>query len=330
MRKLVSPGTIASLSPVVSSASEGQVLNFPDFAHRVILKVPSEATSGAFAIAEVVSQPGGGVPLHRHDREDEIFYVCEGRFVFQIGSDIFEAGPGATIFGPRGMVHSWRCLGQSEGRLIAIFTPGHFQNFLINLAQLPPAGDPSSEDRLAALCSVYGICFGGGASAAYLRRPSPPIYVPAHGGQFFDLGDHRGWGKVGSAQTGGALLLGESEVDPYGGVPSHLHRYEDETFVVLEGCFSLAIGDYTREVGPGDIAFAPRQIPHSWRCISETPGRMLAVITPGANFEAYVTEMATQRLSPGQAAIDPTVAAEFLALAERYGMTFLYGGHSGN
>lgn len=313
--------SVNQLDPVVTAAGDGRVLDFPGFGHRIISKVSAAATGGTVSVAEVIAQPGGGVPLHVHDREEETFYVLEGRFSFQVGEDIIEAGPGDTVYGPRQTAHSWRCTGDGESRMFALFSPGEFEGFLSELTQVPPPSDPAAEAVMEALCAHYGISFGDDAASE--AAPFAPSHVPAGDGLYFDLGDHRGWGKVSSAQTGGAFLLAEVEADPQGGVPPHVHSREEETFFILSGRFVLLVGDNRIEAGPGDTVFAPRNLMHTWRCISETAGRLLLAITPGANFEAFAGEMAKRRMVPDDAMNSRLAAAEFMATTERYGIEML-------
>ena len=44
-------------------------------------------------------------------------------------------------------------------------------------------------------------------------------------------------------QTQGAFALICSVTPPQGGVPSHVHSKEDETFIVLEGLYEFRVGD---------------------------------------------------------------------------------------
>jgi hypothetical protein len=67
----------------------------------------------------------------------------------------------------------------------------------------------------------------------------------------------------------------------------------------------------------------PRVVPHTFRCIGPAPGRMLVLITPGANFEAFGIELSKLGVAPAAAMADPTLAAEFLALTARYGIEML-------
>ena len=118
-------------------------------------------------------------------------------------------------------------------------------------------------------------------------------------------------------------MLVETQADPQGGVPPHIHTREDETFYILEGRFAIQVGEQTVEVGPGDTVFAPRNVVHSWYCVSDTAGRFVLLISPGANFEAFAIEMAQRGFVPTQAMSDPSTAAEFIALADRFGIGML-------
>ena len=48
-----------------------------------------------------------------------------------------------------------------------------------------------------------------------------------------------------------------------------LHDDEEEAYVILKGRAVLTIGDEEREVGPGDVAYVPRNNKHRMRCVSE-------------------------------------------------------------
>jgi quercetin dioxygenase-like cupin family protein len=155
--------------------------------------------------------------------------------------------------------------------------------------------------------------------------PLRPLLVHAGEGHFLDLGDHRGRIIVSAAQSGGALLLADMEVDPHGGPPPHMHTHEDELFHILEGRFEFRIGETVMHAGAGETVFAPRRVPHVWRCASETPGRLLGLVTPGANFEAFVTAMAARGFDPAGPVHDPVAAAAFVRFAAEFGIDLLAG-----
>ncbi len=132
---------------------------------------PSE-TGGRMACVEVAVPPGAGVPPHRHESEDEAFYVLSGRVT--ISGDDCEGGAvrleaGGFFFGPRGRVHGFRNEdGEAAARLLVVVTPGTgIAAMFADLAALgrEGAGGPDPA-RVAAICGGYGVTFvGGGASA---------------------------------------------------------------------------------------------------------------------------------------------------------------------
>ena len=103
----------------------------------------------------------------------------------------------------------------------------------------------------------------------------------------------------------------------------HIHSREEETFYVLAGRFQIQVGDQVAELGPGDTAFAPRNVMHAWRCIGDTKGRVLTLSTPGENFETFFTAMHDGGVGAKVALGDPSAAAAFMALTESCGIEML-------
>ena len=64
------------------------------------IKARSADTGGAFGLVEAHFPEGFGPPLHVHSREDEGFYILEGRVRFRQGAEDFVAGPGTFVWGP--------------------------------------------------------------------------------------------------------------------------------------------------------------------------------------------------------------------------------------
>ena len=46
------------------------------------IKVGTQEGAGAFGVVEDLALHGSGTPLHRHDADDEAFYVLEGEMTF--------------------------------------------------------------------------------------------------------------------------------------------------------------------------------------------------------------------------------------------------------
>lgn len=114
----------------------------------------SENTGGAYALIETANQPSTGVPLHVHEREDETWFVLEGEYTFQVGTDLLQARTGDYVFGPRNVPHSYANRTTSLARALIMVTPGGFEGFWRESAQL--RGDTAAHEALG---KKYGVRF---------------------------------------------------------------------------------------------------------------------------------------------------------------------------
>lgn len=67
------------------------------------------------------------------------------------------------------------------------------------------------------------------------------------------------------------------EVAPGGHTPRHAHTFEHENFI-LEGKGRLLIGETWHEVGPGDVAFVPPGVEHTYENAGDGPFKFLCSI----------------------------------------------------
>jgi len=125
-------------------------------------KLTGGDTGGAFLLTEIDIPPGGGPPLHRHTREDELFIVLEGELAFRVGEQTLHAKAGAVVFGPRGLPHTFKnCTGQRVRAMVFVTSPvseGFFRSFGEPLpgTTAPPPDDVIIE-RIMKLAPEYGI-----------------------------------------------------------------------------------------------------------------------------------------------------------------------------
>lgn len=108
--------------------------------------------------------------------------------------------------------------------------------------------------------------------------------------------------------VGGAFSIVEQTVSPGVLVWPHTHTDHDQIAIVISGALGVRVGDREWTAGPGDIAFRPRQIPHTvWNAGTE-PARFLEISTPG-DFEDYFQRFS--ELAPDDAAARTALQAEF-------------------
>lgn len=112
----------------------------------VTFKLRNVDTRGAFFLAEVLVQPRGGVPLHRHPAQ-ETFYIIEGEFDFSTMQDgqtsTIHATTGAVLTVPSGIGHGYVNVGAAPGRMLFLLSPaGKSEQFFEEIGT--PVQDPSS------------------------------------------------------------------------------------------------------------------------------------------------------------------------------------------
>lgn len=118
------------------------------------IKVSGRDASGRLAVFEYRGAVRGGPPLHVHPDQDEIFFVQEGRYVFQVGEDRTVVAGGGLIFLPRGRPHTWAQLSET-GRMLFMFTPaGDMEDYFRALSRLN-GPLPLAEER--ALFAAHGM-----------------------------------------------------------------------------------------------------------------------------------------------------------------------------
>jgi mannose-6-phosphate isomerase-like protein (cupin superfamily) len=128
----------------------------------VTYKADKETTSGGFGLIEQLLPPGFEPPLHVHHREDEAFYVLEGRVTFFCNGTTLEAEPGAFVFFPRDLAHRFRVADGGPARMLQLNTPGGFEQFHGDMGEPARARalpEPSAADiaKLQQLATRYGF-----------------------------------------------------------------------------------------------------------------------------------------------------------------------------
>jgi quercetin dioxygenase-like cupin family protein len=122
--------------------------------------------------------------------------------------------------------------------------------------------------------------------------------------------------KVTGEDTGGAFDYFIVEVAPRGGPPLHVHHNQEETIHVLKGQYKIRIGDEIFRCNEGGFAYLPSRVPHAFLNLTDEPGEIVVVYTPGGGHKFY------EELGPISRSTNPdrqVIAAVF----EKYGMTLL-------
>jgi quercetin dioxygenase-like cupin family protein len=125
--------------------------------------ITGEETGGAFFLAEITVPPGGGPPPHVHHREDESFYLQQGKLTIQVGNKTLNAAPGDFVHLPRGIAHSFRNTSQEQAKMLVTCTPAGLENYFAEVfspaveGQEPPMMTEALMKRIMTAAPRYGL-----------------------------------------------------------------------------------------------------------------------------------------------------------------------------
>jgi len=130
----------------------GEQLRFSEA--EFLVKASAETTGGSFSIVEEVAPLD--TPPHVHANEDELFIVLEGEHEFTVGETVFDVGPGAVVFAPRGIPHAHRRVVPRTGRFLTLVSPAGFEGFFRELSDAERDGT-IGPNAYARVSECYGI-----------------------------------------------------------------------------------------------------------------------------------------------------------------------------
>ncbi|MBD2182105.1 cupin domain-containing protein [Aerosakkonema funiforme] len=145
------------------------------------------------------------------------------------------------------------------------------------------------------------------------------VVPPGEGKSFWLLGDLITYKAVGEETNSGFSLL-EITVQPESsGPPQHWHREEVEGLYLLEGELLIESGEKSFTATPGSFVLAPKGIPHTYRNLTTSPAKMLAIITPAnaGEFFEKAGVPATNKFTPPPPP-EPEKIEELIAIAQQH------------
>lgn len=151
--------TMTLQTPKLIARDEGEHFHFLN--HLFTAKLTGEDTNGQLTAMEFVGQKDFGPPLHRHDIEDELFYVADGEVWFACGDAEEVHTTGATVWLPRGLPHQFQ-IRSDTARVFQVTTPAQFERFVATLGRPAPGPtQPEPEEidpgHVAEVCAQFDI-----------------------------------------------------------------------------------------------------------------------------------------------------------------------------
>ena len=124
------------------------------------ITIDRQDSGGIVGMFEAMVPAGEGPPIHVHHNEDEVIHVLAGEYEFWLDGATRRLGPGASVFLPRGVPHTFRVVGKVPGRNIAVLTPGGFEAFFVDVAA-KNLRIPDDIGELTTIAERYGLEFLG-------------------------------------------------------------------------------------------------------------------------------------------------------------------------
>ena len=116
-------------------------------------------TNGSVAMFEFTVPVGAKVPLpHYHEHYDETIYGVEGVMTFTVAGKPVDIGPGQSCFIPRGTVHGFNNLKQTDAKALALVTPALIgPDYFRETAAVVNAGGPPDIEKVRAVMRKHGL-----------------------------------------------------------------------------------------------------------------------------------------------------------------------------
>jgi mannose-6-phosphate isomerase-like protein (cupin superfamily) len=251
-------------------------------------KAVGEETGGAYTLFEMIIAPGGGSPLHRHNEEDESFYVQEGEIEFQLDDRILVATAGTFIYSPKGQHHRIKNTTSVPAKMLALAMPAGVEKFIAKVGktvndQITSAPPLSSEDldKMLSTAPKYDCEVISLIDLETTRTINQKgLFVEPGKGHSYNFGEDFYTLKASGEETGEAYVLFEAVLAPGGGTPLHRHKEEDESFYVQEGEIEFQLDDRILVATAGTFIYSPKGQIHRITNTTSVPAKMLAWVMP--------------------------------------------------
>jgi quercetin 2,3-dioxygenase len=239
---------------------------------------------------------GRPIPLHRHEREFEVFLCTRGRVQVWADDESRILSPGDMASVPAGTLHAYQ-FHSNFSEFIGPITPGGWDRFF-DLCGTPyagpafPANDPSPPpfEKFGRAEGEFKMKYFPEAPYAEPTLDAPdselpgdhvPYFLRAGEGPRHELGDFVATTMVGPAESRGELTMLSVEGSAGSGDPEHVHDSEHEALFVLDGRVSVSLDGEQHVLTPGDCASIPAGTPHTY-AFEGRVNRVIAMNASGA------------------------------------------------
>jgi len=110
-----------------------ELYNFSGIIYKIL--VSGNQTQNKYSIIEITFPTGeeSEIPLHKHGNEALVIHVIEGNFSFRYGKETLEGNKDTVLRFEKDKSHSYRKIGNDQGKLLVTYTPAGLENFFREL-----------------------------------------------------------------------------------------------------------------------------------------------------------------------------------------------------
>ena len=140
------------------ASDDGEVCYVGPKRDPVRIKVSKEKDASALAMIVQDMSPGTSIPMHLHDREDEIILIQAGTGVAMLGDVQTPVPAGSVVWVPKGTWHGGRNTGSTTLKWTGIYAPAGFEGYFREISTAPGASPRQrTAEEWEALDRRYGI-----------------------------------------------------------------------------------------------------------------------------------------------------------------------------
>ena len=165
--------TMNTISKMTESAflalASDRCVAVPAIGLELSVRTPKDFVGKGLELIETTNAPGFGPPLHKH-REAEIFYILQGRYLFEVDGKRFEARAGDTVVANGNVAHRFVNIDSQPSTQLVMIVPGFDALAFFTELGFAMKGGRLDEEAKRGFSVRWGVEFLG-----------PPLDAPSRG-----------------------------------------------------------------------------------------------------------------------------------------------------
>jgi len=251
-----------------------------------ILVDPVNSGATALSVLVLTLDPGAEVPVHYHEKAEQILFFLSGRGSVSVGGRETDAPPGTTVHVPTRIAHGIANPVDAPLVFLETTSPPGFEETFRHVSRLSQRS-PEDMARIGADHDILVHAAGAGATdfdpARHVLAPGEGEVIAMGGataGRITILVDPTNTGET-------ALCALIQTLDPGAAVPVHRHAKAEQVLRFLSGRATVSISGHDVEAKPGTTVHVPKGVEHGIANAGDDPLSFFEATTPPGFQEAF-------------------------------------------